>query len=103
VLGVPALGIHHLEGHLLAPLLESPAPEFPHLALLVSGGHTMLIEALGLGEYRLLGEKFPKAQFVVTGVLGPHSNAHGPNEFLHVPYAKKLTACVAHVIAQMPR
>ena len=53
---LPVIGIHHLEGHLLAPLLESPAPEFPHLALLVSGGHTMLIEALGLGDYRLLGE-----------------------------------------------
>ncbi len=53
---LPALGIHHLEGHLLAPLLETPAPGFPHLALLVSGGHTMLIEALGLGEYKLLGE-----------------------------------------------
>lgn len=53
---LPAIGIHHLEGHLLAPLLESPAPGFPHLALLVSGGHTMLIEALALGDYRLLGE-----------------------------------------------
>jgi N6-L-threonylcarbamoyladenine synthase len=53
---LPALGVHHLEGHLLAPLLESPAPGFPHLALLVSGGHTMLIEALALGDYRLLGE-----------------------------------------------
>ena len=53
---LPLIGIHHLEGHLLAPLLESPAPRFPHLALLVSGGHTMLIEALGLGDYRLLGE-----------------------------------------------
>jgi N6-L-threonylcarbamoyladenine synthase len=53
---LPAIGIHHLEGHLLAPLLETPAPAFPHLALLVSGGHTMLIEALGLGDYRLLGE-----------------------------------------------
>lgn len=47
----------------------------------------------------MLGEKFPKAQFVVTGVLGPASNAHGPNEFLHVPYAKKLTGCVAHILA----
>jgi N6-L-threonylcarbamoyladenine synthase len=53
---LPAIGVHHLEGHLLAPLLESPAPGFPHLALLVSGGHTMLIEALALGDYRLLGE-----------------------------------------------
>ncbi|GMR23380.1 MAG: M20 family metallopeptidase [Acidobacteriota bacterium] len=46
----------------------------------------------------MLGEKFPQAQFVITGVLGPQSNAHGPNEFLHIDYAKKLTACVAHVI-----
>jgi acetylornithine deacetylase/succinyl-diaminopimelate desuccinylase-like protein len=47
----------------------------------------------------MLGEAFPDAQFLITGVLGPKSNAHGPNEFLHVPYAKKLTACVAQVIA----
>ncbi len=47
----------------------------------------------------MLGQSFPKAQFLITGVLGPKSNAHGPNEFLHVPYAKKLTACVAGVIA----
>ncbi|MCB1049591.1 MAG: M20 family metallopeptidase [Acidobacteria bacterium] len=48
----------------------------------------------------MLGDKFPKAQFVVTGVLGPQSNAHGPNEFLHIAYAKKLTACVTHILAQ---
>ncbi|MDE2109083.1 MAG: M20/M25/M40 family metallo-hydrolase, partial [Gammaproteobacteria bacterium] len=47
----------------------------------------------------MLGKKFPKAQFLVTGLLGPHANAHGPNEFLHIPTAKKLTACVAQVIA----
>ena len=47
----------------------------------------------------MLGEKFPKAQFVITGVLGPHSNAHGPNEFLHIPTAKRLTACVADLLA----
>ena len=47
----------------------------------------------------MLGEKFPQAQFVITGVLGPQSNAHGPNEFLHIEYAKKLTACVADVLA----
>jgi len=46
----------------------------------------------------MLGEKFPKAQFAITGVLGPKSNAHGPNEFLHVDYAKKLTGCVAHIL-----
>ena len=47
----------------------------------------------------MLGEFFPAAQFVITGVLGPNSNAHGPNEFLHIPYAKKLTTCVTRVIA----
>jgi acetylornithine deacetylase/succinyl-diaminopimelate desuccinylase-like protein len=47
----------------------------------------------------MLGEKFPEAQFLITGVLGPYSNAHGPNEFLHVPTAKSLSACVAAVIA----
>jgi len=46
----------------------------------------------------MLGEKFPDAQFMITGVLGPHSNAHGPNEFLHIGMVKKLTACVAYVI-----
>jgi N6-L-threonylcarbamoyladenine synthase len=53
---VPALGVHHLEGHLLAPLLEPDPPPFPHVALLVSGGHTMLIEVSAIGRYRLLGE-----------------------------------------------
>jgi len=47
----------------------------------------------------MLGKHFPQAQFLITGVLGPKSNAHGPNEFLHVPYATKLTACVASVLA----
>lgn len=48
----------------------------------------------------MLGEKFPQAQFLITGVLGPNSNAHGPNEFLHVDYAKKLTGCVAYLLAK---
>jgi len=47
----------------------------------------------------MLGEKFPGAQFLITGVLGPHSNAHGPNEFLHIPTGKRVTACVAKVVA----
>jgi N6-L-threonylcarbamoyladenine synthase len=53
---IPAIAVHHLEGHLLAPLLENDPPPFPHLALLVSGGHTMLIEVRALGTYRVLGE-----------------------------------------------
>ncbi|MGE8251935.1 MAG: peptidase M20, partial [Stenotrophomonas sepilia] len=48
----------------------------------------------------MLGEKFPGAQFMITGVLGPHSNAHGPNEFLHIPMGKKVTACVSKVISE---
>ena len=51
----------------------------------------------------MLGKYFPQAQFLITGVLGPKSNAHGPNEFLHVEYAKKLTCCVAQVIAEHAR
>src|SRR6201991_3305036 len=54
--GVPAIAVHHLEGHLLAPLLEEDPPPFPHVALLVSGGHTMLIEVLGIGQYEVLGQ-----------------------------------------------
>jgi len=50
----------------------------------------------------MLSQGFPKAQMMVCGVLGPKSNAHGPNEFLHVPYAKKLTASVAEVMASLP-
>ena len=53
--GLPAIGVHHLEGHLLAPRLEPEPPPFPHLALLVSGGHTLLIEVAGIGRYRVLG------------------------------------------------
>jgi N6-L-threonylcarbamoyladenine synthase len=53
---VPSIAVHHLEGHLLAPLLEDDPPPFPHVALLVSGGHTMLICVEGVGQYTLLGE-----------------------------------------------
>src|SRR5215510_1241828 len=55
-LGVPAIGVHHLEGHLLSPLLETDPPAFPFVALLVSGGHTQLMRVGGLGEYEMLGE-----------------------------------------------
>jgi N6-L-threonylcarbamoyladenine synthase len=59
--GRPVLGIHHLEGHLLAPLLEPTPPSFPFLALLVSGGHTQLVDVAALGEYRILGESLDDA------------------------------------------
>ncbi|KGQ43017.1 tRNA threonylcarbamoyladenosine biosynthesis protein Gcp [Gallibacterium anatis] len=58
---VPALGVHHMEGHLLAPMLEERFPEFPFLALLVSGGHTQLIQVNGIGDYQLLGESIDDA------------------------------------------
>jgi acetylornithine deacetylase/succinyl-diaminopimelate desuccinylase-like protein len=51
----------------------------------------------------MLGKRFPRTQFFITGVLGPHANAHGPNEFLHIEYAKKLTACVSIVLADHAR
>ena len=81
----------------LAPWLEkvldhASAKHFGKPAMYIGEGGS--IPFMGM-----LGKKFPKAQFLITGVLGPHSNAHGPNEFLHIGYAKKLTACVADVIA----
>jgi N6-L-threonylcarbamoyladenine synthase len=55
-LNIPAIGVHHLEGHLLSPLLSDPAPSFPFIALLVSGGHTQLMQVTDIGQYELLGE-----------------------------------------------
>lgn len=60
-LDIPAIGVHHMEGHLLAPMLEDSAPEFPFVALLVSGGHTQLVDVQGIGEYQLLGESLDDA------------------------------------------
>lgn len=59
--GVPTLGVHHMEGHLLAPMLEESPPEFPFVALLVSGGHTQLVKVLGIGQYTLMGESLDDA------------------------------------------
>ena len=67
--------------------------------------HVFGREAVSLGGggtipfLRMLGERFPQTQFFVTGVLGPLSNAHGPNEFLHIDYATRLTECVSMVLA----
>ena len=61
--------------------------------------------AISMGEggtipfMAMLGEKYPEAQFIITGVLGPNSNAHGPNEFLHIPYVKKLNCCISYILA----
>ena len=60
-LGIPAIGVHHMEGHLLAPLLDSSQQQFPFVALLVSGGHTLLVEVAGIGEYKILGQSLDDA------------------------------------------
>lgn len=59
--GIPALAVHHMEGHLLAPMLEAGPPSFPFIALLVSGGHTMLVRVDGIGDYQVLGESLDDA------------------------------------------
>ncbi|PCK31532.1 tRNA (adenosine(37)-N6)-threonylcarbamoyltransferase complex transferase subunit TsaD [Pseudoalteromonas piscicida] len=59
--GIPAVAVHHMEGHLLAPMLEDDKPEFPFVALLVSGGHTMMVKVSGIGEYEVLGESVDDA------------------------------------------
>ncbi|WP_111640995.1 tRNA (adenosine(37)-N6)-threonylcarbamoyltransferase complex transferase subunit TsaD [Marinimicrobium alkaliphilum] len=59
--GVPAVGVHHMEGHLLAPMLEASPPAFPFVALLVSGGHTQLVAVKGIGQYEMLGESLDDA------------------------------------------
>lgn len=60
-LGIPSLGIHHMEGHLLAPMLEKQQPDYPFVALLVSGGHTQLVQVEAIGRYQLLGESLDDA------------------------------------------
>lgn len=59
--GIPAVGVHHMEGHMLAPMLEDNAPEFPFVALLVSGGHTLLAEVKAVGDYKILGQTLDDA------------------------------------------
>ena len=64
----------------------------------IISGNFLNQPSIKLFKFNKRNEKFPEAQFVITGVLGPYSNAHGPNEFLHIPYAKKLTSCVGMII-----
>lgn len=68
-------------------------------------GHDAVYFGLGasIPFMAMLGEMYPDAQFLITGVLGPKSNAHGPNEFIHLPYAKRLTSCIALVLSQTPK
>ena len=81
----------------LAPWLESAIEDASQAAF---GAPAMYMGEGGTIPFMgMLGEKFPGAQFMITGVLGPHSNAHGPNEFLHIPTGKRVTEAVAHVVA----
>ena len=81
----------------LAPWLEASLNKASHGAF----GKPVAYQGEGgsIPFMAMLGEKFPGTQFVVTGLLGPHSNAHGPNEFLHIPFAKKLASSIAQVLA----
>jgi len=85
----------------LAPWLES-AVENASQAMF-SAPPAYMGEGGSIPFMAMLGQKFPKTQFVVTGVLGPHSNAHGPNEFLHIPTAKRVSACIAQIVAAHAR
>ncbi|MBF0276877.1 MAG: M20/M25/M40 family metallo-hydrolase [SAR324 cluster bacterium] len=82
----------------LAPWLEQSLDEASHTFF---GKEAMYFGLGGSIPFMcMLGEKYPEAQFVITGVLGPKSNAHGPNEFIHIPYAKKLTASIAYLLGR---
>ena len=84
-----------LEPWLATAMQEASKTYFNKPALSMGEGGTIPFMAM-------LGEKFPQAQFVITGILGPESNAHGPNEFVHIPYAKTLTACIASILHEFP-
>jgi acetylornithine deacetylase/succinyl-diaminopimelate desuccinylase-like protein len=81
----------------LSPWLEKSINESSQMAFGKPAAH--MGEGGTIPFMGMLGEKFPTTQFVVTGVLGPHSNAHGPNEFLDIPMAKKVTMCVAQIVS----
>jgi len=57
-------------------------------------------EGVSIPFMDILSEKFPECQFIVTGILGPNTNAHGPNEFLHIPYTKKFITCLVQIVSQ---
>jgi acetylornithine deacetylase/succinyl-diaminopimelate desuccinylase-like protein len=81
----------------LAPWLEQSLARSSELAF--GAPPAYMGEGGSIPFMAMLGEKFPQAQFVVTGVLGPHSNAHGPNEFLHIPTARRVSLVIAQILA----
>ena len=92
---MPAANAPNTETWLSEAMNKASETFFNHPASSIGEGGTIPFMAM-------LGKQFPEAQFMITGVLGPGSNAHGPNEFLHIPYGKKLTSCVASVINDFP-
>jgi N6-L-threonylcarbamoyladenine synthase len=98
---IPAIAVHHMEGHLLAPMLEANPPEFPFVALLISGGHTLLIRVAGLGKYELLGESLDDAAgeaFDKTAKLlglgypgGPKLSALAERGMPHIKFPRPMT------------
>jgi acetylornithine deacetylase/succinyl-diaminopimelate desuccinylase-like protein len=93
----PEQGTTGWDAPALAPWLEAAIERASKAAFGASAAY--MGEGGSIPFMGMLAEKFPGVQFVVTGVLGPHSNAHGPNEFLHIPTAKKVTAAIAHILA----
>jgi N6-L-threonylcarbamoyladenine synthase len=98
---VPAVGLHHMEAHLLAPMLESDKPIFPFVSLLISGGHTLLVQVDGIGRYRLLGESLDDAAgeaFDKTAKIlglgypgGPALSALAETGTAHIPFPRPMT------------
>src|SRR5262249_26076033 len=81
----------------LAPWLEQSVQRASQAAF--GKPAVMMGEGGSIPFMGMLGEEFPETQFVITGVLGPHSNAHGPNEFLHIPTGKRVTMAIAQIVA----
>ena len=98
----------------LSAIVEKTSQTYYHKSALYQGEvrqsrsvsiclHNSSIQGGSIPFMGMLGKRYPKAQFVITGVLGPQSNAHGPNEFLHIDFAKKLTCCIAEIVAEQAK
>lgn len=102
-LGIPAIAVHHLEAHLLAAMLDSQALRFPFLALLVSGGHTQLLEAKGLGEYRLLGDTLDDAAGEAFDKTAKLMGLPYPGGAILAGLAQQFDPAVQQVLPSFPR
>ena len=98
IIGAPNAGKSTLANALVGSKVAIVSPKVQTTRMIVKGV-AMMGEGGSIPFMTMLGEKFPHAQFVVTGVLGPHSNAHGPNEFLHIPTGRRVSTVIAQVLA----